>query len=56
MTAKARSEQGFSKPLAIFSLSGAAIVIALFFLGGNLRRFVRESLMQRVTSSHYEIL
>ena len=56
MTAKARSEQGFSKPLAIFSLSGAAIVIALFFLGGNLRRFVRESLMQSVTSSHYQIL
>jgi hypothetical protein len=56
MTAKARSEQGFSKPLAIFSLSAVAIVIALFFFRGNLRRFVRESFMQRVTSAHYELL
>jgi hypothetical protein len=50
------SERGFSKPLAIFSLTIAVIVAALFFFGGTLRRFVRESLMQRVTSSHYEIL
>jgi len=56
MTAKAPSERGFSKPLAIFSLAIAAILIALFFFGGNLRRFARESLMERVTSSHYEIL
>jgi len=56
MTAKAPSERGFSNPLAIFSLAIAAILIALFFFGGNLRRFVRESLMQRVTSAHYEIL
>jgi len=49
-------ERGFSKPLAIFSLTIAVIVAALFFFGGALRRFVRESLMQRVTSSHYEIL
>jgi hypothetical protein len=56
MTARARSEQGFIRPLAIFLLSIAAIVVALFYFGGNLRRLVRESLMQRVTSSHYEIL
>ena len=56
MTEKAPSERGFSKPLAIFSLSVAAIAVALFFFGGTIRRFVRESLMQRVTSAHYEIL
>jgi len=56
MTAKAPSERGFSKPLAIFSLSIAAIAVALLFFGGSLRRYVRESLMQRVTSAHYEIL
>lgn len=56
MTEKAKSERGSSKPLAIFSLSIAAIVVALLFYGGTLRRFVRESLMQRVTSAHYEIL
>src|SRR6266851_371276 len=56
MTAMAQSERGFSKPLAIFSLSIAAITVALLYFGGTLHRFVRESLMQRVTSSHYEIL
>jgi len=56
MTAIAQSERGFSKPLAFFSMSIAVIVLALFFWGGTLRRFVRESLMQRVTSAHYEIL
>ena len=56
MTARAPSERGFSNPLAIFSLSIAAIVVAVLFFGGPLRRFVRESLMQRVTSAHYEIL
>lgn len=56
MTAKARSERGFIRPLATFCLSLAAIFVAMFYFGGNLRRFVRESLMQRATSSHYEIL
>jgi hypothetical protein len=56
MTSMARSERGFSKPLAIFFMGVAAIVVGLYFFGGSLRRFVRESLMQRVTSAHYEIL
>jgi hypothetical protein len=56
MTEKAPSERSFSQPLAIFSLSVAALAVALLFFGGTLRRFVRESLMQRVTSSHYVIL
>ncbi len=56
MTARARSARGFIRPWATFLLSISAIVVALFYFGGNLRRLVRESLMQRVTSSHYEIL
>lgn len=56
MTATAPSERDFRKPLPILSLSSAVIVMALLFFGGTLRRFVREFLMQRVTSAHYEIL
>jgi len=56
MTAKSTSEHGFSNTLTIFFLSVAAIAVALLFFGGALRRLVRESLMQRVTSAHYEIL
>jgi hypothetical protein len=56
MNAKAPSERGFIKPLAIFFLSAASIVVAVLFFGNNLRRFARESLMQSVTSAHYEIL
>jgi hypothetical protein len=52
----APSKQGFSRPLATFSLAIVTIAVALILFGGTLRRFVRESLMQRVTSSHYEIL
>jgi hypothetical protein len=50
------SEHGFSKPLAIVFVSAAAITVALLIYSGQLTRFVRESLMQRVTSAHYEIL
>ena len=50
------SERGYSKPLVIFTLSLVAIVVAGFLYGSALRRFVRESFMQRVTSAHYEIL
>jgi hypothetical protein len=56
MTGIQSCERGFGKPLAILSVSVAAIVVALLLFGGIIRRFVRESLMQRVTSAHYEIL
>lgn len=56
MTVNASRERGFSKPLAVILLCLSAIAVALPFFGGTLRRFIRESLMQRVTSSHYEIL
>jgi hypothetical protein len=56
MTATTSSESGISRPLAVISIGIVAIVVALPFFGGTIRRFVRESLMQRVTSAHYEIL
>jgi hypothetical protein len=56
MTTTPSPERNFSKPLVIFSLSVAAIALALLFFGGLIRRFARETLMQRVTSAHYEIL
>jgi hypothetical protein len=56
MTPRVPQEKGIGRVLLIFALSVAAIAIALLFFGATLRRFVRESLMQRVTSSHYEIL
>ena len=56
MTAKAASERGVIRPLAVFFLAIAAIAATFFFFGGTFRRFLRESLMQRVTSAHYEIL
>jgi hypothetical protein len=56
MTGSSQSERGFGKFFALFTLIAAAIVFVVAFYGGNVRRFVRESLMQRVTSSHYEIL
>jgi hypothetical protein len=56
MTATTQSGRGFVKPFAIFFLTIAAIAVALLIYSGQLTRFVRESLMQRVTSAHYEIL
>lgn len=56
MTETTPSGRGYGKTFTIFSLVVAAITVALLFWGGTLRRFVRESLMQRITSAHYEIL
>jgi hypothetical protein len=56
MTGTGTSPRGVSKPWTIFFIGFVVIVAALFFFGPTLRRFVRESFMQRVTSAHYEIL
>lgn len=56
MTAKRTSKPGLIKPVAVIFLTIAAFAAAFFFFGGNLRRLIRESLMQRVTSAHYKIL
>src|SRR5665213_1013384 len=53
---KSRSERGSGKLWVVYLLGIFAVVLALPFFFGAIRRFVRESLMQRVTSAHYEIL
>jgi hypothetical protein len=50
------SERGFGKVGAAFVMSFLALAAILVFFAHPVRRFVRESLMQSVTSSHYEIL
>jgi hypothetical protein len=56
MMQSSNAQRGFSKPLAAFFLVVAVIGVSIISYGAILRRFVRESLMQRVTSSHYEVL
>jgi hypothetical protein len=56
MTERAPSERGFAKTILILLLAAAAFVVAFLFFGATVRRFVRESLMQSVTSAHYDIL
>ena len=53
---KPRSERGGGKLVVMYLVTTAVAVLALPFFFGTIRRFVRESLMQRVTSVHYEIL
>lgn len=43
-------------PAILFFAVAAFGIVALLLWGRTLRRFVRESLMARVTSAHYEIL
>jgi hypothetical protein len=50
------AERGAGKLWLVYLLGFAALVLALPFFFRNIRRFARESLMQRVTSVHYEIL
>jgi hypothetical protein len=56
MTRKAPSASGSAKPFVIFFLIVAGIYAGFLFSNGTIRRAVREALMQRVTSAHYEIL
>lgn len=56
MTHGPRSNRGIGKPLAVFLAAALASAAALLFYAKDIRRAVRESLMQSVTSSHYEIL
>jgi hypothetical protein len=51
-----RRVRGSTKTWAMFFVFVAAIAAALFYHGGALLPFVRESFMQRATSAHYEIL
>ena len=56
MTGCKTSQRGFSKTAAAVVLSVATLGVVLVFFARPLRQFIRESLMQRVTSAHYEIL
>ncbi|HEV7966295.1 MAG TPA: hypothetical protein VGP19_01925 [Candidatus Acidoferrales bacterium] len=56
MTGEAPTKRSFGTRLAIYFLRIMGIVILFYFFAGHLQRFVREALMQRVTSAHYEIL
>jgi hypothetical protein len=49
-------QRGLSTTAATFVGGVLALLLILVFLGRPLRRLVRESLMQRVTSTHYQIL
>jgi hypothetical protein len=51
-----RLERGFTKAGAALALSCVALVVILVFFASPLWRYVRETLMQRVTSAHYQIL
>jgi hypothetical protein len=56
MIENAPAEYGFSKLPATLFLAAAAVVAAILIFLSPLRRVIRESFMQRVTSAHYEIL
>jgi hypothetical protein len=55
MRSEAPSQRGFGKAGAVFLLLCVALAAAAIF-ARPLRRYVRESLMQSVTSAHYRIL
>jgi hypothetical protein len=50
------SERGFSRLGAVLGLTCLVLVVLIGFFAGSMRRFIRESLMQSVTSAHYQIL
>src|SRR6267143_2493851 len=56
MIFEAASERGFGKVAAACALTCVVLAVIVVFFGHALRRYVRESLMQRVTSAHYQIL
>ena len=56
MIFEAASERGFGKVGAAFALACVVLAVIVVFFGHALRRYARESLMQRVTSAHYQVL
>jgi len=56
MIFEAASERGFGKVGAAFALACLALALIVIVFARPLRRYVREALMQRVTSAHYQIL
>src|SRR5258708_23137315 len=56
MRSEAPSESGLGKVGAVFSLLFLVLLVGVVFFARPLRRYVRESLMQSVTSAHYQVL
>ena len=56
MRYEASSGSGLGKLGAVFALLCIALLVAVMFFARPLRRYVRESLMQSVTSAHYRVL
>jgi len=56
MKSTALSQRGLGKLAAVFALFFLALLIVVIVFARPLRRYVRESLMQSVTSAHYRIL
>ena len=56
MIFEAPGERGFGKVGAAFALVCLLLAVIAVFFGRPLRRYVRESLMQSVTSAHYQVL
>ena len=56
MIFEAASERGLGKVGAVFALTCVVLAVIVVFFGHALRRYARESLMQRVTSAHYQVL
>lgn len=55
MSPSARSHRCFGKPSTALFIFAVAVFGLLLFFSRAITRFVHESLMQRVTSAHYEI-
>src|SRR5258706_13484680 len=56
MRSKSSSESGLGKLGAVFALLCLALLVGVVFFPRPLRRYIRESLMQSVTSAHYRVL
>ncbi len=56
MRSKPSSESGLGKLGAVFALLCLALLVGVVFFPRPLRRYIRESLMQSVTSAHYRVL
>ena len=56
MRSEASSEGGLGKVGAVFSLLFLVLLVVVVFFARPLRRYIRESLMQSVTSAHYRVL
>jgi hypothetical protein len=56
MKSEAPSEQGFGKVGSAFLVVFLTLIVLVLFYARPLRQYLRESLMQSVTSSHYRVL